>query len=144
MSEQNFFMIVLLMISRESSDQSTSIFWSNIRSKPFGPSKSPDGPVKPRLASDVDAREGNVVDSRDRDRMRDLLAGQPEQLPCSCGRGDCKLNGMVEALCHDRHHGGEPALDLIGDREGKHEVLARRLGVFRRSQDGAEIVTGMT
>src|SRR5260221_14748407 len=54
MSEQNFFMIVLLMISRESSDQSMSIFWSNIRSKPFGPSKSPDGPVKPRLASDAE------------------------------------------------------------------------------------------
>src|SRR5882672_9605689 len=51
---------------------------------------------------------------------------------------------MVESLCHHRHYGGEPALDLIGDRKGKHEVLARRLCVLRSSQDGAEIVTGMT
>src|SRR5207245_1213764 len=34
--------------------------------------------------------------------------------------------------------------DLIGDRKGKHKVLARRLCVFRGSQDGAEIVAGMT
>src|SRR5258705_6174420 len=51
---------------------------------------------------------------------------------------------MVESLCHHRHYGGEPALDLISDRKGKHEVLARRLCVLRSSQDGAEIVTGMT
>src|SRR5258705_1983397 len=51
---------------------------------------------------------------------------------------------MIESLCHHRPYGGEPALDLIGDRKGKHEVFARRLCVLRGSQDGAEIVTGMT
>src|SRR6267143_1369283 len=51
---------------------------------------------------------------------------------------------MVESLCHHRHYGGEPALDLIGDRKGKHEVLARRFCMLRSSQDGAEIVAGMT
>src|SRR5882762_6318316 len=76
--------------------------------------------------------------------MRDLLVSQSEQLSCSRGCGDCKLNGMVESLRHHRHYGCEPALDLIGDRKGKHEVLARRLCVLRSSQDGAEIVTGMT
>jgi len=51
---------------------------------------------------------------------------------------------MIESLRHHRHNGGEPALDLIGDRKGKHEVLARRLCVLRSSQDSAEIVTGVT
>src|SRR5882762_11985576 len=51
---------------------------------------------------------------------------------------------MIESLGHHWHDGGESTLNLIGDRKGKHEVLARRLCMFRGSQDGAEIVAGMT
>src|SRR6266853_4158497 len=76
--------------------------------------------------------------------MRDLLVVQPEQLSRPRGCRDCELNGMIEPLRHDRYDGGEPALDLISDRKGKHEVLAGRICVLRGCQDGTKIVAGMT
>jgi hypothetical protein len=32
--------------------------------------------------------------------------------------------GVIETLCHDRHHGGEPALDLERNSKREHELFA--------------------
>src|SRR5580704_15476493 len=53
MSEQYFFMIVCFTAASEGSSQLTAIDWANNCSRPYGPSKRPCGPVKPRLAREA-------------------------------------------------------------------------------------------
>src|ERR1700692_1431957 len=53
MSEQYFFMTVCFTTLSEGSSQFTGIDWANICSRPYGPSKRPFGPVKPRLAREA-------------------------------------------------------------------------------------------
>ena len=72
----------------------------------------------------MDASERDVVDSCDRYRMRDLLLRQSKQLSRAGGSRNRKLDRVIETLCHDRHHGGEPALDLERNSKREHELFA--------------------
>jgi len=60
------------------------------------------------------------------------------------GSRDRKLDRVIETLCHDRHHGGEPALDLERQIASasmnfvRHEPRACSAAAAR---DGAEIVS---
>jgi hypothetical protein len=91
----------------------------------------------------VHTSERDVVDGRNRDRIREFVNGESEKSTrARCG-GDRKLNGMVEALRHYRNAGCESALDFIGCGECQHEFLARCSNVFSRCKDGPKVVTRM-
>jgi hypothetical protein len=51
---------------------------------------------------------------------------------------------VVESFRHHRDDRRESALDFVGHSQGEHEVLAGGVHIFRRSQDGAEIVARMS
>jgi hypothetical protein len=51
---------------------------------------------------------------------------------------------VVEPFRHHRGDRRESALDFVGHSQGEHEVLAGGSHIFRRSQDGAEIVARMS
>jgi hypothetical protein len=51
---------------------------------------------------------------------------------------------VVEPFRHHRDDRREPALDFVGHSQGEHEVLAGGVHIFRRRQDGAEIVARMS
>ena len=50
---------------------------------------------------------------------------------------------MVEAAGHDRNLGAEPALDLVGDREGEQEIRSAGVDMLGHRQDRAEVVRRM-
>jgi hypothetical protein len=50
----------------------------------------------------MDTGERDVIDSSDRNRVRDFAGGEPEKSPCARGSGDGELRGVVEALSHHR------------------------------------------
>ena len=54
-----------------------------------------------------------------------------------------KLQCMVQTAGHDRNLGTEPALDLVGDREGEQEVRTAGADVLGNRQYRAEVVCGM-
>ena len=54
------------------------------------------------------------------------------------GSGHRQLQRVVEAAGHDRDLGAEPALDLVGDREGEQEVPTAGTNVFGDREDRAE------
>jgi|ERR1700694_1889974 hypothetical protein len=74
MSEQYFFRTVCLMISRESSDQSTSTFWSNILCSPFFFRQARlDADDDIAMAGDRSLRQGHIGPVHiGRQGMRDL------------------------------------------------------------------------
>jgi hypothetical protein len=76
--------------------------------------------------------ERDVVDRRNRNCIRDLAGGKPEEFPCARGRGDRELNGVVEPFHHHRDGGCEPALDLVRYGERHHEFFAGRACLLRR------------
>ena len=53
----------------------------------------------------MDTSERNVVDRRDRNRIRDFAGGESEKFPHARGGGDRELRGVVEALRHHRDRG---------------------------------------
>ena len=61
-----------------------------------------------------------------------------------CGHPVSALDGVVESSRPDGSNIGQPALDLIGDRQSGHQVPARGPDVFTCSQDRSKIVTGVT
>src|SRR5271170_4529797 len=84
--------------------------------------------------------ERDVVDRRDRDRIRDFAGGEPEELPCARGRGYRELSGMVEALRHYGNDGCEPALDFVRYGERQHKFLAGRPCSLGRGEDSSEVI----
>ena len=50
---------------------------------------------------------------------------------------------MIETARHDGHLGAEPALNLVGNREGEQEIGPARIGVLGHRQHGTEVVRGM-
>src|SRR5580692_4056074 len=73
----------------------------------------------------VHASERDVVDGRNRDRIREFINGESEKSTRARGGRNRKLNGMVEALRHHRDAGCESALDFIGCSQCQHKFLAR-------------------
>ncbi len=70
-------------------------------------------------------------------------AVEAEQLRRPGGSGHRQLQRVVEAAGHDRDLGAEPALDLVGDREGEQEVRTAGINVFGDREDRAEVVCRM-
>src|SRR5580698_7088524 len=91
----------------------------------------------------MDTGERDVVDRRDRNRIRDFDGGESEKFPRARGGGDRKLRGVVEALRHHRDGGRKPALNFVGYGERQHELLAGCPGFLGSGENGAEVVTWM-
>ena len=64
----------------------------------------------------------HVVHRRRGDGGGGLRSVEAEQLRRPGGSRHRQLQRVVEAAGHDRNLGAEPALDLVGDREGEQKV----------------------
>jgi len=91
----------------------------------------------------VNAAQRNVVDSGNGNRVSDLLLGKAQQLAGAGRAGDSELDGVIEALCHDRHDRGNATTNFIRNCECQHERFAARRPMLRCREDGAEIIARM-
>jgi len=108
-------------MSSEGSSQLTGIDWRTSARDRMGFEET-FWTVKPRLAREarkqrasrwirvrspsivkpvrLHAREGDVVDRRNRDRICEFVNGESEKSTRARGGRDCELNGMVESPSH--------------------------------------------
>ena len=98
-------------------------------------------PVRNRLG--VHGGQGHVVGRGGRDGVSGVFGVQPEQFRRPRGDRHRQLQCVIEPARHDGNLCAEPALDLVGDREGQQEIGSAGVDVLGYGQNRTEVVSGV-